>query len=278
MSDGPSSQLKLGWQVTPAGQPRYWLRTNAKLGQQRDTDLVQVQARDMAAHAVIVAQSGSGKSFFLGRLVEELMISTKANCVILDPNADFARIGEIDNRTWESARYDPDRDTGRLPTERSASEFTSLWRTISKHILTAQKAMLSSEQMVPDVKCTPIRLWWLTLPVECMMDGLSPTQSLELYYCHEIARLVYTLIKIKSAIEDASNDVGVRWDMPKDQRITDFDGIQPFYDQWRNLAVISSEIRNAGTYIREDWIDAKSARQHDAKRCSRSYRNEWCSG
>jgi hypothetical protein len=68
------SSLILGWQVTPAGEPRYWLNTSKKPGSQPPSELVRVPAQAMGTHTVIIAQSGSGKSFFLGRLIEELAL------------------------------------------------------------------------------------------------------------------------------------------------------------------------------------------------------------
>jgi hypothetical protein len=90
------SELWLGWRVTPSGQPQYWLRPDATLGGQQRADLVVVPAHYMGAHTVVVAQSGSGKSFFLGRLLEELLIATRARCIVLDPNADFAKCNSVD--------------------------------------------------------------------------------------------------------------------------------------------------------------------------------------
>jgi hypothetical protein len=82
--------LVLGWQVNTEGHPIYWLNENAKVGLQHDSDLLRVSADLMDSHTVIVAQSGSGKSFFLGRLVEELLMRTKCRCLIFDPNGDFS--------------------------------------------------------------------------------------------------------------------------------------------------------------------------------------------
>jgi DNA helicase HerA-like ATPase len=75
-------------------------------------------------HTVIVGQSGSGKSFFLGRLIEEILIQTRARVVILDPNADFLNIryvakGSVWNWTNE-AGYTQDRRV----------EFERTWKKI----------------------------------------------------------------------------------------------------------------------------------------------------
>lgn len=86
--------LTLGWQVNATFSPKYWLEPGMRPGRQQDSDLVMVPAEAMAYHTAIIAQSGSGKSFFLGRLVEEILLQTKARCLILDPNADFRRFAD----------------------------------------------------------------------------------------------------------------------------------------------------------------------------------------
>jgi hypothetical protein len=44
---------------------------------------------DLKVHTMVLGQSGSGKSFFLARLLEELLLKTKARIVAIDPNGDF---------------------------------------------------------------------------------------------------------------------------------------------------------------------------------------------
>jgi len=52
------------------------------------------------AHGAIIAQSGSGKSFLLGRLVEELLLTTKARALIIDPNSDFLYLNNVAEDIW----------------------------------------------------------------------------------------------------------------------------------------------------------------------------------
>lgn len=46
-------------------------------------------------HTVVLAQSGAGKSYALGVLIEELLTRTSLRIVILDPNGDFTTLDEI---------------------------------------------------------------------------------------------------------------------------------------------------------------------------------------
>src|ERR1700757_4339674 len=101
-----ASYLRLGWQVNALGDPRFWQSREAKAGAQEAGDLVRVPASALAAHTVIIAPSGSGKSFFLGRLIEEILTNTRARCVILDPNGDFRQVHHVQpSKEWTEARY-----------------------------------------------------------------------------------------------------------------------------------------------------------------------------
>ena len=84
--------------------------------------MVRIPTKKMDKHTVIIAQSGSGKSFFLGRLIEEIMLKSKERCLILDPNGDFRRINEIDEELWRSdqvltQKYDIKTGVGKLTLE-----------------------------------------------------------------------------------------------------------------------------------------------------------------
>ena len=46
-------------------------------------------------HTFLCGQSGSGKSYALGLVLEQLLLETGLRVVILDPNSDFARFGEV---------------------------------------------------------------------------------------------------------------------------------------------------------------------------------------
>jgi hypothetical protein len=82
--DGSSPPLQLGWHrdVGPSKAPVY------------------LKGDGLSAHTAIIAQSGSGKSFMLGRLLEEIASKTLSRILILDPNSDFSRFGEVEKRAW----------------------------------------------------------------------------------------------------------------------------------------------------------------------------------
>lgn len=54
-----------------------------------------VRARGLNRHTFWCGQSGSGKTYALGVLLEQLLLRTKLPLVVLDPNSDFVRLHEL---------------------------------------------------------------------------------------------------------------------------------------------------------------------------------------
>src|SRR5262249_32359656 len=82
--DPAPSQLHLGW----------------KMDVRSDDDPAYLRAKGVPAHIAVIAQSGSGKSFMLGRMLEEIAAKTLARFLILDPNSDFVKFSVVDNDAW----------------------------------------------------------------------------------------------------------------------------------------------------------------------------------
>jgi hypothetical protein len=185
-----TSRLTLGWQVTQTRDPRYWLASSARAGEQKQEDLVQVPAQTLGTHAAIIAQSGSGKSFFLGRLVEEIAIATRARCLILDSNADFRRIAEVyDAALWRDASYDTRKRRGSLPHERSRNEFWSPWSQLNFKIRTASPPFTDPYE--------PITLWWPDLSPDFLAEDVEPMLRSDFYHCHSFVRAIADLVERK---------------------------------------------------------------------------------
>lgn len=66
-----------------------------------------MRAQGFGRHTFLCGQSGSGKTYALGVILEQLLLHTEMRMVVLDPNADFVRLGE----TLPEADRD---DAGRL--------------------------------------------------------------------------------------------------------------------------------------------------------------------
>lgn len=128
-----------------------------------------VDARSFGCHTAVLAQSGSGKSFLIGRLIEELLIKTKARVVVLDPNSDFVRIPEIDAAIWASDKLRP----WFFPNE-SLDTFRSDWTQANTRVL--------SNRNLPNTR--PLRIGWggLSDVERANVMGLDPAAQPELYW------------------------------------------------------------------------------------------------
>jgi len=54
-----------------------------------------LDAGGFGRHTFLCGQSGSGKTYSLGVLLEQLFLETDLHIVVLDPNSDFVRLGEL---------------------------------------------------------------------------------------------------------------------------------------------------------------------------------------
>lgn len=70
------------------------------IGVMRNTKIpAQLRAKGFARHTFMVGQSGSGKTFSLGVVLERLLNETELPVVIFDPNSDYVNLGRLDSRT-----------------------------------------------------------------------------------------------------------------------------------------------------------------------------------
>lgn len=193
------SMLTLGWKVTDALEPRYWRSAKPKSGFQSDDDLVKVPAEHISSHTAIIAQSGSGKSFFLGRLIEEILLHTKARCIILDPNADFRRIDEIESADlWRDAGYQANSGRGKLPHEKSRREFEQQWRAcLHEEIRIRTGDVISSEGNESAVKSKELlQLSWPSISMDFFTEEIEPMHRSDLYHCHTFVQKLELLFKL----------------------------------------------------------------------------------
>ncbi len=65
------------------------------------TTIATIDASSTRHHTLIVGQSGSGKSNFLTRYVEEIVLRTGGRVILLDPNGDYGQISRIHDPVWE---------------------------------------------------------------------------------------------------------------------------------------------------------------------------------
>jgi hypothetical protein len=180
------SKLVLGWAVDDNLRPKYWLTGSPKAGIQPESELVTCPAEVIAHHAIIVAQSGSGKSFFLGRLIEEILLQTKSRVLVLDPNADFRKFATtVPDSRWTDAAYDSAQEEGRLPHESARADFDGPWGEREKRVYSAALA-------AP----WPMALDWLKFNVDWFSDDTDLAFQSELRHCHTFVSTLCDIFKI----------------------------------------------------------------------------------
>jgi hypothetical protein len=105
---------RLARPATPA-EVRRWLEASAPrrarlaIGNLSLVDApLSLDAGGFDRHTFLCGQSGSGKSYSLGVVLEQLLLETDLRIVILDPNSDYARLPEVRDRAdpqaerWEA--------------------------------------------------------------------------------------------------------------------------------------------------------------------------------
>ena len=69
-----------------------------------------VKASGFSRHTFLVGQSGSGKTYALGVILERLLVHTELPMIIIDPNSDFVHLGTMMQREKVAARGKPPMD------------------------------------------------------------------------------------------------------------------------------------------------------------------------
>jgi hypothetical protein len=147
------------------------------------SDLVCISTESIAKHTAIIAQSGSGKSFFLGRFVEEILLRTKARILLLDPNGDFLRVADVvGDSLWEDNRWDPVGRKGLLTHEKQRSEFDLPWQRVSKRIRGGPLVEASGHEV--------LSIHWPSTDGKMIASGFDTSDHYELVNCHEVVKAI----------------------------------------------------------------------------------------
>lgn len=156
--------------------------TLGRLLDRPDIDM-KCRALDLGHHTAVLAQSGAGKSFFLGRLVEEILLRTKARVFVIDPNGDFRNVHEVGKKAWDDKIIQkcwgssPPED----PLEKTQDGFGGPWGQVTFRHLRAGNVQGGSNKVgvVPCVlqwkdgnNLGPLRHWLpLLIPNEQKLDA-----------------------------------------------------------------------------------------------------------
>jgi len=80
--------------LTDAGRKRVALPVGKALYVEGEAS-VQLDAGGFNRHTFLCGQSGSGKTFSLGIVLEQILLETELRLVIIDPNSDFVRLNQL---------------------------------------------------------------------------------------------------------------------------------------------------------------------------------------
>ena len=179
--------LDLGWLVDEHLHPKYWVESKNR--NPDNSHMVRIPTKKMDKHTVIIAQSGSGKSYFLGRLIEEIIIKSKSRCLILDPNGDFRKISEIDDDLWNnnqplSEKYDIKTGIGKLTLE-SEEDFAKTWRH------SVQDFCIKTNRVPKESGDQELKIWWPSVSLEFLIQENDPRTTTEMFHCHNWAKVLF---------------------------------------------------------------------------------------
>lgn len=147
----------------------------------------------MRNHTLIVASSGSGKSFFLGRVIEEVLLSANNRVIVFDPNSDFTRItSTVPGKMWTSAKYNTTTKEGHLPHERLRRKFKEPWDRKQKRVYSAGEERPAGS--------FAIELDWLEFPLDWFSDNSDLAFQNELRNCHRFVKTLADLFFLSKTI------------------------------------------------------------------------------
>jgi hypothetical protein len=133
-------------------------------------------------------------------MIEELMLHTKARCLVLDPNADFRRMHEVQPESlWDDAAYDARTRVGRLPHEASRNDFSQQWSTIPI-------AIRSNSLGNPPIYL-PLRVPLASLSADFLSDPIHLNGQSGMIHCHSFLQALGPLIELKSVGDRKARDV-----------------------------------------------------------------------
>jgi hypothetical protein len=192
---------------------------------------VHLKPKGLQAHTAIIAQSGSGKSFTLGRLLEEIASKTQARVLILDPNSDFAKFSQVRPEAWA----DPNLQD-HFASEDSPEEFQRRWSQVGFSILTTRLASTLSFPDSSDVRY-PIAIPWesLKLPDKARFLGILGPEGYEelnvLEIIHSAEKVFregecggeYTLAR-HAEVASSLRNVQAAWDKHTEWQVTGWVG------------------------------------------------------
>ena len=132
-----------------------------------------LDAGGFGRHTFLCGQSGSGKTYSLGVVLEQLLLEADLQLVVLDPNSDFVRLGELrpDADDAQAARYAE--ATRTLAVRRAGDGLALLFRSSSR----PRRRQCSTSTRWPTVTSTPSSLRSPTAASPSRSSGSSSSSA-----------------------------------------------------------------------------------------------------
>ncbi len=154
----------------------------------------QLKAAGFARHTFMCGQSGAGKTYSMGVLLERLLLETSLPLVIVDPNSDFVGLGRLRSRD-DLNRY------RQKPLSRAAHATLKVLYEAQAHVAVARVSG-------GDVTLR-IHLSDLSLDEQALTLGLDPVRDADEYAAfvdatNQVANTRYSVSEVEAALRIAS--------------------------------------------------------------------------
>jgi uncharacterized protein len=156
---------------------------------------VPLKADGFDRHTFLCGQSGSGKTFALGVILERLLLETELKIVILDPNSDFVRLDRV------RPRDDVNRTSSSALSPEGYDELLELYGRVAPRVRLLRPAPYADDPS----KLLRIRFSDLERHEQGLVLGMDPLRDREEFNAYwraieDLARDRYSLSEVKEVV------------------------------------------------------------------------------
>lgn len=151
---------------------------------------IELRAAGFDRHTFLCGQSGSGKTFALGVILERLLLETQLRVIIIDPNSDFVSLGQLKRRA------DINRTLPVGLTTKQYTEITERYKALQDALSVLRPPGSATRGTVP------LKLWFSDLErsEQGLLLGMDPIGDREEF--HEFWSIIDRLRKDKYSLRD----------------------------------------------------------------------------
>ena len=162
---------------------------------------VSLEAKGFDRHTLLCGQTGSGKTFALGVLLEQLLYNTKLRVIVLDPNSDFVRVGQIKER----------QDINKPPSPELSEEEYDIIRQKHEAVRSSLRVLRPVKRAAGGEGLLRLRFSDLEIFEQARILRLDPVKDLQEFHTFsEITNLLGDDYSLMDVVTKSSSQVGVR--------------------------------------------------------------------